>query len=57
MQNFDIFEMLGRTNRKLGWNIQEQRNRILLDASRLGWHSWCCKKFARLLKIVSNACP
>lgn len=38
----------------MGWNLQKQRDWILLNAPRLGWDPRCCKELAWIQQKVRN---
>lgn len=43
---------LGGTDRKMGWEVQEQRHRFLLNAPWMGWDTWRRQEFAQFQRIV-----
>lgn len=43
----------GCTHWMVGWEIQQQGGRFLLNASRMGWYSWSRQEFARTFREVS----
>lgn len=49
-----VFVFLGGVDWKVGWYIQRQRYRLLLNAPRLGRDTWSFQEFAQFFKIVSS---